>query len=94
MLRFQFLQHRVSPATSLPAMADVFLHQSLSQQQTLAPFYSVRAELFRAAPEYVFTQPPAVEQLFYEWFDWGMNGARFRELAGACLAELGLDEPL
>jgi hypothetical protein len=47
-------------------------------------------ERFRPAPAYDFTAPPHEGKLFYECFDWGMNGARFRELAAGAMEELGL----
>lgn len=60
-----------------------------SQARVLAPF-SVGAERFRAAPAYDFTRPPHEGRLHYESLGWPMTGARWRELAGTALHELGL----
>jgi hypothetical protein len=51
-----------------------------TQSETLAPF-GVDAERFRLAPAYDFAQPPHPGALFYEQFDWGMTGDRFRAIA-------------
>jgi LmbE family N-acetylglucosaminyl deacetylase len=68
------------------------LSAHVTQQATLAAFAS-RFERFRAAPAYDFTALPNGGRLFYEQFDWGMTGARWRELAAAALRELGLGTP-
>jgi len=47
-------------------------------------------ERFRAAPVYDFTQAPHPGKLFYENFDWGMTGERWRDLAAEALNELGM----
>lgn len=51
-----------------------------TQSETLALF-GVALERFRLAPAYDFTQPPHDGPLYYEQFDWGMTGQRFRSLA-------------
>lgn len=56
--------------------------------------FPVDRECYREAPEYVFTAPPHAGTLFYEMFDWGVTGARWRDLAGAALGTLSLSEPL
>jgi LmbE family N-acetylglucosaminyl deacetylase len=56
-----------------------------TQAETLRQF-DVDREKFRPAPEYDFSRPPHDGVLFYEQFNWGMTGARFRELAGEVLA--------
>lgn len=58
-----------------------------TQQAVLAGF-PVETERFRTAPLYDFTLPPHSGELFYEQFDWGMSGKRWRELAGEALREL------
>lgn len=52
--------------------------------------FPVDVERFRPAPAYDFTQPPHPGRLFYEHFDWGMTGARWRELAAESLRQLGM----
>ncbi len=58
-----------------------------TQQKTLRAF-PVDVERFRLAPRYDFTQPPHAGPLFYEQFEWGMTGARWRELAKGALRAL------
>ena len=53
-----------------------------TQAQVLAGF-GVTHEAYRPAPAYDFAQPPHPGTLYYEQFDWGMTGPRWRELA-AC----------
>ena len=60
------------------AMLDAFT----TQYATLAPFGATE-ECFRQAPSYDFAQPPHSGTLYYERFDWGMTGSRWRELAAA-----------
>jgi LmbE family N-acetylglucosaminyl deacetylase len=62
-----------------------------SQAGVLVQF-PVSRESFRRAPSYEFTRPPHDGKLFYEHFDWGMTGDRWRELARAALAELELQD--
>lgn len=62
-----------------------------TQQRVLADF-TVAHERFRRAPEYDFGAPPHGGRLFYEHFDWGLQGQRWRELARDALTVLGLDE--
>lgn len=51
-------------------------------------------ERFRAAPSYDFTAPPHEGPLYYERFNWGMDGGRWRGFAAEAMAELGLEGPL
>lgn len=62
-----------------------------SQLHVLADF-SIEAERFRRAPEYDFTQPPHLEQLYYEQFEWGVKGPEWRDLAAKALQELRLEQ--
>ncbi len=59
------------------AMLDCFV----TQQATLAPFRGMETELFRLAPPTDFTQAPNPGRLWYERYDWGIDGARWRALA-------------
>lgn len=61
-----------------------------SQRETLRQLPLPDVERYRPAPHYDFTRAPHEGRLWYETQDWGMDGARFRELAAAALAELGL----
>jgi N-acetylglucosamine malate deacetylase 2 len=58
-----------------------------SQRRTLADF-PIDVERFRPAPVYDFTRPPHAGRLFYEHFDWGVDGTRWRALAGQALTAL------
>jgi N-acetylglucosamine malate deacetylase 2 len=61
-----------------------------TQAETLAGF-ALHEERFRAAPDHDFTALPNGGDLLYERYDWGMTGARWRELVRDALAELGLE---
>lgn len=60
-----------------------------SQRDTLA-YFGASDERMRPSPRYRFATPPHDGALFYERFDWGMTGPRFRRLAVEAAAELGL----
>jgi N-acetylglucosamine malate deacetylase 2 len=64
-----------------------------SQSQTLAPF-ALDRECFRAAPPCDFSMLPNGGALLYERYDWGMNGARWCELAEAARTGLDLEWPI
>ena len=66
-------------------MIDCFV----TQQETLR-YFPVGAERLRLAPCYGFAEAPHAGRLFYEHFPWGMTGERFRRLAVAALADLGI----
>jgi LmbE family N-acetylglucosaminyl deacetylase len=57
------------------------LREFKSQAKTLAPFMNPKFELFREAPHYDFCRAPHAGTLFYEKFDWGVNGCEWRKLA-------------
>jgi N-acetylglucosamine malate deacetylase 2 len=58
-----------------------------TQRQMLDNF-PIGVEKLRPAPAYDFTKAPHEGLLFYENFDWGMTGARWRVLAREALANL------
>lgn len=60
-----------------------------TQHEMLRQFDTSR-ESFRAAPDYDFTVPPHDGPLYYERYNWSINGRRFRELAASAARELGL----
>lgn len=60
-----------------------------SQRQVLEIF-PIESERFRRAPVYDFTQPPHAGELHYERFDWGMDGALWRDLAAQAALRLAL----
>jgi LmbE family N-acetylglucosaminyl deacetylase len=51
-----------------------------SQQHVLSQFRT-DLECFRTAPVYDFTKPPHEGPLYYESFNWGIDGKRWRQLA-------------
>lgn len=61
-----------------------------SQQGTLQ-YFGVEQERFRPAPRYDFTRPPHEGKLFYEYYEWGMTGERFRSLAREAMEQLGVE---
>lgn len=68
------------------AMLDCFA----TQQQTLMHF-GTECELFRTAPRYCFVDASHPGPLFYEQFDWGVDGRTWREHAARVLLSLDLD---
>ena len=58
-------------------------------QADLVDAFPVERECFRIAPDYDFRQPPHSGRLFYEHHAFGLDGARWRELATAALCSLG-----
>jgi LmbE family N-acetylglucosaminyl deacetylase len=60
-----------------------------TQRHMLTPFMC-DVERFRLAPQYDFTRPPHDGPLYYERFDWGMDGGLWRDLAARALASLSL----
>jgi LmbE family N-acetylglucosaminyl deacetylase len=61
-------------------MLDAFM----TQRETLRPFGTAH-ERFRIAPHYDFTRPPHAGLLYYERYDWGIQGDRWRSAAIAAL---------
>ena len=66
-------------------MMDCFVTQRRMLHQ-----FPIDSERYRRAPAYDFTQPPHSGKLFYENFDWGMTGERWRHLAAEALQSLGI----
>lgn len=60
-----------------------------TQARVLGQF-PIGAERFRVAPRYDFARAPHDGVLWYECFDWGMTGARWRALAGHALSDCRL----
>jgi LmbE family N-acetylglucosaminyl deacetylase len=60
-----------------------------TQSRMLAQF-PIDVERFRPAPAYDFTRPPHERRLFYEHFDWGVDGIGWRALARDALSVLEL----
>jgi LmbE family N-acetylglucosaminyl deacetylase len=60
-----------------------------SQRAVLSQF-PIEREFFRPGRRYDFEAPPHPGTLYYEMFDWGLNGRQWRALARAALQELGV----
>ncbi len=92
----EFLPQRESSVITLSLGAEqrAFKRQLFdcfaTQHQVLAGF-PIDRERFRAAPDYDFSLPPHDGVLYYEMFDWGMTGARWRSLARQALVDLGIE---
>lgn len=63
-------------------------------QRTVLQWFPIDFESFRLAPDYDFSQPPHPGVLYYELFNWGINGETWRERVVEALAALGLPEQL
>lgn len=61
-----------------------------ASQRAVLESFPTRIERFRFAPAYDFSQPPYPGQLYYERFDWGISGSRWRANARAALHSFGL----
>jgi N-acetylglucosamine malate deacetylase 2 len=59
-----------------------------SQRRTLEPFSRPEVETFRVAPRYDFTRPPHEGRLWYENFNWGVDGETWRKMASQTLREI------
>jgi len=77
----QALEHRYHLSEEQRDLKTRMLQEFKSQQKSLAPFMLPETEAFRDAPSYDFRRPPHEGRLFYEYFDWGIDGVRWRELA-------------
>jgi hypothetical protein len=60
-------------------------HCFASQKRVLC-WFPLNVEKFRLAPVCDFTLPPHEGTLYYEKFPWGMDGARWRDLAREAMA--------
>jgi N-acetylglucosamine malate deacetylase 2 len=66
------------------------MFQAYRTQEKILKQFPIELERFRPAPCYDFTQPPQAGTLYYENFDWGIDGEHWRSLAAECLNRLGL----
>jgi LmbE family N-acetylglucosaminyl deacetylase len=90
-----FLQNSLAPFEQRELgdagrLAKRKLLASYASQQNVLSQFPLCYEPVRAAPEYDFTKPPHPGTLFYERFDWGMNGREWRRLAQAARRRLDL----
>ena len=59
-------------------------------QYHMLQHFPLLEEHFREAPGYDFTQAPHSGRLYYEHFEWGIDGAKWRHYAEGALRSLGL----
>lgn len=64
------------------------MFECFATQQHVLRGFPIHVERYRVAPHYDFRQSPHPGRLFYERFDWGMTGERWRMLAGSALESL------
>ncbi|HET9982717.1 MAG TPA: PIG-L family deacetylase [Longimicrobiales bacterium] len=69
------------------------LFAEFATQARVLEAFAIGAERFRPAPRYDFSRPPHAGRLFYERFEWGVTGERWRALAADASARLGIAEP-
>lgn len=67
------------------------LFRCYASQFEIMNWFQLRRELFRAAPDYDFTQPPHEGPLLYEQFGLKITGEQFRSLAREAQLQLGVD---
>lgn len=67
------------------------LFECFPSQREVLRYFPLECETFRIPPVYDFTQPPHPGKLYYELFDWGMNGSRWRQLAHEAIQSLDLN---
>jgi LmbE family N-acetylglucosaminyl deacetylase len=84
----------VFPLSEAERHAKAQLIAAFPSQQNTLRWFPIEVERFRVAPRYDFTRAPHDGLLYYELFDWGMTGARFRDLARQAMTELGLEGAL
>ncbi len=66
------------------------LFECFRTQQKVLQWFPTETEAFRLAPAYDFTEAPHEGRLYYEQFEWGITGERWRELAEEAVLNLGL----
>ena len=92
---FEFLHREKTPSMLLQLSEEErsLKHRMLEcfrTQQAVLSAFPVAVELFRIAPACDFTAPPHRGRLYYENFNWGIDGKTWRALAAKALRELKL----
>jgi LmbE family N-acetylglucosaminyl deacetylase len=83
---YEFLPSVINEYRNILTLAErelkiTMLREFTSQQKTLEPFMQPEVEPVRRAPRYDFRKAPHHGRLFYEYFEWGIDGATWRDLA-------------
>ena len=81
-------QYRLCPTAEERQLKIDMLRAFESQSKTLQHFLSPRSETFRRSPIYDFSRAPHDGKLFYEYFDWGIDGQTWRRLASEVVNRL------
>lgn len=81
-------QHRYRLSREEQRLKIEMLAAYETQSRTLEPFMSPQFEVFRRAPTYDFSRTPHEGRLFYEYFNWGVDGKTWRNLATEVVARL------
>ncbi|HSV02675.1 MAG TPA: PIG-L family deacetylase [Phenylobacterium sp.] len=81
---------RVAPEALARKRAAIRAHAT---QAAVLAWFDPAEERYREAPDYDFADPPPPGAALYDGFGWTMTGARWRKLARAAVAELGLETP-
>jgi hypothetical protein len=68
------------------------LFDCFKTQQRVLCWFPIHLEKFRFAPRYDFLRAPHDGVLYYEKFPWGMEGAKWRQLARDALAKRAVCE--
>lgn len=63
------------------------INKFTTQARTLEPFLRPELETFRIAPHHNFTRPPHEGKLWYENFEWGVDGLSWRKMAAQTLSD-------
>jgi LmbE family N-acetylglucosaminyl deacetylase len=95
----EFIPRADAPATTFVLTESEIqfkrrLFECFATQRRVLAGFRIEYERFRAAPVYDFLEPPHDGILYYEMFNWGMTGARWRTLAEQALMKLGLAKPV
>lgn len=81
---------RAVPLSAAEQALKQRLFGAFTTQRAVLQYFGTEVERFRVAPAYDFTAPPHAGSLFYEFFDWGVNGLAWRQRATAAWDQLGL----
>lgn len=91
----EFLPHNTESISVVLSEEERLLKRRMvecfSTQQKVLSAFPLEFEKFRPAPLYDFTMPPHAGMLFYENFEWGMTGDRWRSLSQEALHSLGIE---
>jgi N-acetylglucosamine malate deacetylase 2 len=92
--KMEFLPSTEEQVTIELTPEEIELKQSMMEcfktQQKVIAGWPLKFEIFRKAPIYNFCDPPHSGKLFYEYFNFGVTGEQWRQLARNTCRELGI----